>query len=197
MKETNALHVHPIPDDTAHRPVREIYDADLATRGYIANFTRLFSLRPKAYTAWKNLIGTISGAMDLRRYELATFAAASALRCRYCVAAHGSVLESNFFTHEQVEAITRDYRSAGLEEVEVAIMSFAAKVARHAYRVTPSDVNGLRSHGLTDAEILDVTLAAAARSFFSKTLDALGAEPDAAYESTAELFTLLEPSQGA
>jgi hypothetical protein len=35
--------------------------------------------------------------------------------------------------------------------------------------------------GICDAEILDITLAAAARGFFSKTLDALNAEPDAKF----------------
>ena len=36
----------------------------------------------------------------------------------------------------------------------------------------------LRDLGLSDAEIFDVVAAAAARCFFSKTLDALGAEAD-------------------
>jgi hypothetical protein len=35
--------------------------------------------------------------------------------------------------------------------------------------------------GLADEEIGDVVFAAAARCFFSKTLDALGVEPDAKY----------------
>ena len=39
----------------------------------------------------------------------------------------------------------------------------------------------LRSLGLSDAEIVDVALAAAARCFFSKALDALGVAPDAKY----------------
>jgi alkylhydroperoxidase family enzyme len=34
------------------------------------------------------------------------------------------------------------------------------------------------AHGFSDAEILDIALAAAARSFLSKVLDAVGAEPD-------------------
>ena len=60
-------------------------------------------------------------------------------------------------------------------------MSFAEKVAGDAVEATPADVEALRGHGLTDAEILDVAAAAAARCFFSKVMDALGAEPDAAY----------------
>lgn len=91
------------------------------------------------------------------------------------------MLRKNFFTAEQVLAILRDYRNAGLEPEEVAAMSFAEKVTLHANSVIPQDIEGLRSHGLTDTEILDVVLAVSARNFFSKALDSLGAEPDAAY----------------
>lgn len=41
----------------------------------------------------------------------------------------------------------------------------------------------MREWGLTDAEILDVVLAVTARNIMSKTLDALGAEPDDALMS--------------
>jgi hypothetical protein len=40
---------------------------------------------------------------------------------------------------------------------------------------------GCRDYGLSDEEIFDVVLAAAARCFFSKTLDATGTAPDAAF----------------
>jgi hypothetical protein len=40
---------------------------------------------------------------------------------------------------------------------------------------------------VSDSDILDVALAAGARSFFSKVLDAMGLQPDAAYR------TLLKP----
>jgi hypothetical protein len=39
----------------------------------------------------------------------------------------------------------------------------------------------LRDLGLSDTEIMDVVLAAAARCFFAKTLDALGVRPDASF----------------
>jgi hypothetical protein len=47
--------------------------------------------------------------------------------------------------------------------------------------VTEADVARLRDLGLTEPEILDVVAAAAARCFFSKTLDALGVQADAVY----------------
>ena len=39
----------------------------------------------------------------------------------------------------------------------------------------------LEELGLSDDEIVDVALAAAARCFFSKALDALGVQPDSEY----------------
>lgn len=61
------------------------------------------------------------------------------------------------------------------------MLDLVEKVVLHAYKVTPEDIDGLRGHGFSDEEILDIVLAASARSFMSKTLDALGAEVDAAY----------------
>ncbi len=89
------------------------------------------------------------------------------------------MLRSKFFTPEQVEAIVRDFRNAGLAEAEVAMMALAEKVTLHAYKVTPEDIDGLHAHGFSDTDILDIVLTAAARNFYSKVLDALGAEPDA------------------
>jgi alkylhydroperoxidase family enzyme len=60
-------------------------------------------------------------------------------------------------------------------------MDLADKVAQDATAVTQADVDALRAHGLSDAEIFDVIAAAAARCFFSKVLDAVGAQPDAIY----------------
>lgn len=78
--------------------------------------------------------------------------------------------------------VVKDFRAAGLPEAEVAIMAFAHMITRHAYKVTPRDIEDLRSHKLSDEEILDIAAAAAARNFFSRLLDAIGAEPDPAYQ---------------
>jgi alkylhydroperoxidase family enzyme len=91
------------------------------------------------------------------------------------------VLRQNGFSVEQVRALVADYRQAGLEPAEVAMMAFAQKVVLEAHAVAPEDVDALRRHGFSDTEILDITLATAMRCFFSKTLDALGARPDSAY----------------
>lgn len=78
--------------------------------------------------------------------------------------------------------VVKDFRAAGLPAIEVAIIALTHKITQHAYKVTSRDIEELRSQGLSDDEILDITAAGAARNFFSRLLDAIGAEPDQAYQ---------------
>jgi uncharacterized peroxidase-related enzyme len=96
------------------------------------------------------------------------------------------VLRSKFFTAEQVEAVVRDHRTAGLTGQEVAIVDFAVKMTDHAYKVTSRDIERLRSVGLSDEEIVEVAAAVAQRNFASRLYDALGAEPDEAFRQLEE-----------
>jgi uncharacterized peroxidase-related enzyme len=156
-------------------PADELEDEARKQFGYVPNFVRLFSLRPDVYRAWQQLNGAIK-QRDVRRYELATLAAARALRSSYCSLAHGKVLAEQFYDADAVAAFPD-----GLDDADRAVMAFAEKVVRDATSIRRTDVDELRAHGLSDEDVLDVALAAAARCFFSKTLDALGAEPDREY----------------
>jgi alkylhydroperoxidase family enzyme len=143
------------------------------------NFERAFEERPAVYDAWRGLNLSIRDGMDLRRYELATLAAARRLRSSYCCLAHGTILHEKF--GEPVRDIVLDHRNAGLDEVDVAVMDLAERVVDDATSISEADLQRLRDLGLSDADVMDVVLAAAARCFFSKTLDALGVQPDAKY----------------
>ena len=102
------------------------------------------------------------------------------------------MLRKNFFSAEQLIAIVTDYRNASLDPQDVAVMALAEKVILDQHNVTQEDISGLLAFGLTDEEVLDVVLTAAARSFYTKVLDALGAEPDDAYlELEPELRTAI------
>jgi uncharacterized peroxidase-related enzyme len=173
--------IETVAEDEATGMTAELYASERAKLGRLPNFTQAFSLRPEVYAAWGALNGAIKRGMDLRRYELATLAAARRLRSSYCMLAHGSVLLERFVDPDTLRAAATDHQTAGLDETDVAIMDLAGKVADDATTVTESDIDRLRALGLSDADILDVVLAAAARCFFSKTLDALGAEPDSLY----------------
>ena len=166
---------------TAAPPTAEMYDRARRSFGYLPNMVRAFGHAPEVQTAWNGLIGSVRARMDPRRYELATLAAARTLGSSYCMLTHGKVLLGQGVSETDLIGIAAGVAGAPLTETERAIMDYAATVARDAGAVGPEIIAGLRALGLSDSEIFDVAAAAAARCFFSKLLDALGALPDAAY----------------
>jgi len=174
-------YVDPIRADDAGAAETEAIEVDRGPLGYVPNYTSVLARRPAAYLAWKQLSGAIRDGMDLRRFELATLAAAKRLRSSYCMLAHGSVLRDRFYDANEVRAIATEHRTAGLDPTDMAVMDLAEKVAADATSITQADVDRLRELGLSDEEVIDVVLAAALRCFFSKTLDALGVQADARY----------------
>jgi uncharacterized peroxidase-related enzyme len=149
------------------------------------NMRSVFAHRPGVYAAWRQLLGAITEEMDERRYELVTLAAAGSLRSSYCALAHGSVLLERHLSEDELLTLALDPDSAPLTPVESAAVRFARKVVEDATSVSAEDVDELRGLGLSDPEIFDIAAAAAARCFFSKTLDALGVQPDAEYLALA------------
>ncbi len=181
-----------ISEEQAESLILEQYQAAQRSMGYVPNYVKTFSLHPEVYDAWSKLIGAVRSKMRMRRYELVTFAAAMKLECTYCMLAHGAILRKNFFSVDQVIAIVKDFHNADLPPEEVAMMSFAQKIIKNAHQIGEGDIEELRKLGLPDEDILDVVIATTARSFFSKTLDALDASPDEKYlELEPELIQAL------
>ena len=170
-----------VPIDQAAGDVQAMYVQSQRDLGYVSNFAKVFSHRPHVMTAWRGLLASIRGSQDPRRYELATLAAARAMRSSYCMLAHGTRLHQQFYSSNQLQVIARDFAASDLSPADIAMMTFAEKIVRDAAAVTAADIQTLREHGFTDPDIFDIAAAAAARCFFSKLLDALGAEPDASY----------------
>lgn len=129
---------------------------------------------------WSQLLAEIKRPMDLRRFELVTFAAAHELRNSACALAHGRALRA-FFTDAQIVAIAEGRLNGVLDAAEQAMVGFARRVAMDASQVTADDVAALRAHGLTDAETFDIAAAVAGRAFFTKLLDALGVQMDSPF----------------
>ena len=174
--------IQTISPDDAQDELQKLYEANKQERGYLPNYVRAFSHRPDVMMAWGNLIGSLSNNTSVRRYELVTLAAAKALRSSYCMLAHASVLSKEEFSTEELTQISEAYETANLTPAEVAMMAYAEKIVYNATAITQEDIDNLRHHGFVDAEIFEIAATAAARCFFSKTLDALGIEPDQIYQ---------------
>jgi uncharacterized peroxidase-related enzyme len=166
----------------AEGEVRAMYERQQEAWGFVPNYAKAFSHRPEVMARWGRLLAELKRPMDLRRFELVTFAAAHALRHTACSLAHGKAL-AGFIGEEEVRRIAMGETTGVLTAAEQAIVDYARKVATDASKITSGDVAILRSHGLSDLEIFDVAAVAAGRAFFTKILDSLGVEADSSFLS--------------
>jgi len=185
MPDTGVMFIDVVPEGDATGPLADYYRQQRAAWGFLPNYAAAFSPRPDVAQAWNTLNVTVRDGMDRRRFEIATIAAARALHSTYCTAAHSKFLRDVCADEATMLSIATQPSGAGLSEQDRAVYEFAAKVASDAASIEQADVDQLRAAGLTDADIADVVFAAAARSFFTRVLDGLGAQLDI---QTADTF---------
>lgn len=169
-----------VTPDQASEEACSMYERQAGFFGYLPNYATVFGHRPQIMSLWASLQAGIRANMAPRLYELVTLAAAYELRSTYCCLAHSKKLLQTFSKEEICSIVDRDGEGV-LPPAEVAAVRHARLVARCADQVRQEDVDQLRRLGIHDAEIFDITAAAAARAFFTKLVDGLGAQPDDEY----------------
>jgi uncharacterized peroxidase-related enzyme len=158
--------------------VREMYARQQGAWGFVPSYARVFCHRPEVMNRWGRMLAEIKRPVHPRRLELITLAAALELKHSPCSLAHGQAL-ANMVGEQAVIDIATTGDSEVLTDAERAMIRFARRVAKDASQVTSGEVAALKEiHGFSDAEVFDIAAIAASRAFFTKLLDALGAEPD-------------------
>ncbi len=165
--------VPPTPEEASGH-VAEMYRKDLELDGLVYSHTRALAVNPEAHEAFEALIRAIVPSIGVRTFELATLAAARGIQSRHCLLAHGmKTLRAGVTDEAGLTQIATDYRDAGLSDADVAVMAYAERLSTDAASMTDADSQALRDVGYTDRQIVDITLAAAARNFASRTFQAL------------------------
>jgi len=180
------MFIDTIPEEAATGSVADYYRHQRESWGFLPNYARLFSSRPDVAQAWNQLNLAIRGGMDRRLFEIATIAAARALHSTYCTVAHSKFLRDVCGDESTLHRIADDPSGAGLGPQDRAVFEFATRVATDAAATEQADIDALRAHGLTDVDVADIVFAVAARSFFTRVLDGLGARLDI---ETADAFS--------
>ena len=182
VTESAMAFIDTIAPEDATDGVAAMYQRQQAAWGFVPNYAKVFSLRAEVLARWGQLLSEIRRPMDKRRFELITFATAVDLRNSACALVHGQALRE-WFSDAQILAIAEGRDDAILSAAERAMVTFARQTVNDATGTTREQVDALKVHGFSDAEVFDIAATAAGRSFFAKLLDSLGVLPDSSLQA--------------
>ena len=77
-----------------------------------------------------------------------------------------------------MHAVVRDWRHAGLNDLDEALCAYAVKLTRHRDAMAAEDLDQLRAVGLNDRAIHDATQVISYFNYINRIADALHVEPE-------------------
>jgi uncharacterized peroxidase-related enzyme len=172
-----------IPVNQASGEIKTMYQHLQGDNEFLPNYAKVFCYRPEVMESWAVLQKSIRKTIDFQSYELVTLAAAAAMNNSYCSLAHGKKLLDSGFNHQELKAIIEKDGEGVLSSRQQKMVRLARKVATSSSQITQQDIDDLKAEQVTDAEIFDIVASAAARCFFGKIADSLGALPDAVFRN--------------
>jgi uncharacterized peroxidase-related enzyme len=170
------MYLQTVPESQATGDIATIYRSDRESMGVVMEATSCWTARPDMLAPVEHLLHQLRDgfSLGLLNFRLITLVAARHVPSSYCSHMYFRSC-SKLMGREQVLAVQRDYRTAGLSEQQVEMLAYAEQITIDASKITPAHIERLRRVGLTDINIADIALAASFRSFMSRYFDAVGA----------------------
>jgi RNA polymerase sigma-70 factor (ECF subfamily) len=149
--------------------------------GFVPNIFRAQTLRPDVVEAEAFTVGTVLLTDDILsrvRKEFILLVISAANLNTYCVAVHCEMLRGLGLPEDVSDQIAVDHHKADLSQADKALLDAALKVARRSTAWGLADVEGLRTHGFTDHQILEAVVMASLTNFLNTLQVGLGTVPD-------------------
>jgi uncharacterized protein YciW len=165
------------PDPSPER--QALYEDDIKDLGYVMNLTRAWAWIPAINDGLFGILDRAAqiGDLSYRDKGILITAMASRMGDSYCSLAWGTRL-AEATDAATAAAVIVGQPSESMTVRDVALASWARKLADDPNSTTQDDVDDLRGAGLSDQQIVAVTAYVALRVAFSTVNDAIGAAPD-------------------
>lgn len=125
-----------------------------------------------------------SGLSKLER-EMIAVTVSAINHCHYCLTAHGAAVRELSGDPEFGETIAQNWRAAGLDERQGAMLQFATKLTETPDRMGEADRQALRDVGFSDRDIWDIASVASFFNMTNRVASATEMRPNAAYYGQA------------
>lgn len=139
----------------------------------------------RAFTGMYNdlMLGD-SGLTKLER-EMIAVAVSSVNHCYYCLAAHGAAVRQLSGDPAMAEMMAMNYRAAGLEPRQKAMLDFVVKLTEQPATIEEADRAALRYQGFSDRDIWDIASTAAFFNMSNRVAAAVDMRPNDEYHAMA------------
>ena len=164
-------------DEQKYEPFEQIRQAF----GFLPNFFRAQTLRPDLIEAELALIGGTmvkEGALPRKLKEYVFLVCSAANLSTYCVTAHCEIVRMLGTHGPEPEQIALDHNRTNLPAEEKALLNFALKLNKNGRKVDADDIDGLRTYGFSDPQILETILMVGIAQFANTVSFGLGTVPD-------------------
>ena len=171
-----------VHESAAEGGLKECYERIRRGLGRMIPFYRVFSPSPRLLGAHLDFYAALGGpgALSKLRREYIATAVSAENGCAHCTQLHGGFLRALGAEATLVRALANDPAAAALAPADRAIVDYALKLTRAPRAMTRADVEALRGHGLSDAEIFEVAFTTAYFNYTNRVAEGLGVEPEPA-----------------
>lgn len=112
--------------------------------------------------------------------------------CIFCSESHGAAADAHMAKAGWARSVWKDHSLESLDRKMRALLNIAGKVQKDARSVTADDVAAARTTGVTDREIHDTVLIAAAFCMYNRYVDGLATmQPPREHPAYTEMGNLL------
>lgn len=170
-----------IPPAEASGALKAEYDRAAKERGALANIFTVTSLHEGVLGCHLSLYEELQfgeSPLSRRERELIATVVSRVNECAYCLTHHADAFGRHAKEPGLQALVATDHTKAKLSPRERAIADHAVKLTRLPADVTERDVEKLRSAGLDDRAILDLTLVTAYFNFVNRIASGLGLTAD-------------------
>lgn len=148
--------IQPVPVEKAPRQTKEIYDGIQKKLGKVPNIFLNMGNSPatlKGYLSLSDAASQTSLSPKLR--EQIALIVSQTNNCNYCLSAHTAIAQGAGVSEQE---IIQARKGQAQDSKTQAILAFAKSVVEKRGSVTEQDIASLKSAGVTDAEIVEITL---------------------------------------
>jgi len=182
-KEVMALKLKPAPLSPAMADLFKLCEEKL---GFVPNVFKAFSFdmaRLEGFVGYRNSVMQKESGLTKVEQEMIATAVSTQNRCYYCVTSHSAAVRGLSGDPILGEQIVMNYRAAGLDKRQRAMLDFAVKLTVEPWTIEEEDRERLRRAGFSDRDIWDIAAIAAFFNMTNRIASAIDMRPNSQYHT--------------